>query len=208
MGLSTGCVSCRLFRSFSRHLPHPRTTWCLSVPPRSGLCATTQWALCHHVEGFVFFQPMVMALFPHHVGMVPEAAGYGAACLRRATRGSLRALRVAASVYLHSLPGPFDVGCCGSLRNAGEVHSDSSRREVGQVLGKGWGGGRQGGVLAQGLGIRLFAFGGAYWPLTTAHSDPLWAERVLVVSTEPLDDLSCLTTPEPAVLETGCCPCC
>ena len=35
-----------------------------------------------------------------------------------------------------------------------------------------WGGG--GGRLAQGLGIRLFAFGGAYWPFATAHSDPLW----------------------------------
>ena len=34
-----------------------------------------------------------------------------------------------------------------------------------------WGGGG----LAQGLGTRLFAFGGAYWPLATAHSDPLWA---------------------------------
>ena len=33
---------------------------------------------------------------------------------------------------------------------------------------------RGGGGLAQGLGIRLFAFGGAYWPLATAHSDPLW----------------------------------
>ena len=32
-----------------------------------------------------------------------------------------------------------------------------------------------GGGLAQGLGIRLFAFGGAYRPLATAHSDPLWA---------------------------------
>ena len=32
-----------------------------------------------------------------------------------------------------------------------------------------------GGGLAQGLGMRLFAFGGAYWPLATAHSDPLWA---------------------------------
>ena len=32
------------------------------------------------------------------------------------------------------------------------------------------------------------------------------SERVLVVSTEPLDDLSCLTTPGPAVPETGCCP--
>ena len=39
--------------------------------------------------------------------------------------------------------------------------------------------GRGGGGLAQGLGIRLFirlfAFGGACWPLATAHSDPLWA---------------------------------
>ena len=32
-------------------------------------------------------------------------------------------------------------------------------------------------------------------------------ERVLVVSTEPPDDLSCLTTPGSDVPETGCCPC-
>ena len=31
------------------------------------------------------------------------------------------------------------------------------------------------GALAQRLGIGLFAFGGAYWPLATAQSDPLWA---------------------------------
>ena len=95
--------------------------------------------------------------------------------------------------------------------------------------------------MAQGLSIRLFASGGAYWPLATAYPDPLWArtcfgcvngdvgggggawhkasvsdclplaapiglsplliltlcgpERVLVVSTEPPDDLSCWTTP-------------
>ena len=36
-----------------------------------------------------------------------------------------------------------------------------------------------GGGLAQGLGIRLFAFGGAYWPLATAHSDPLWVRTCL-----------------------------
>ena len=36
---------------------------------------------------------------------------------------------------------------------------------------------------------------------------PCGPERVLVVSTEPLDDLSCLTTPRSAVPETGCCPC-
>ena len=33
---------------------------------------------------------------------------------------------------------------------------------------------RGGRGVAKGLGIRLFAFGGAYWPLATAHSDPLW----------------------------------
>ena len=33
------------------------------------------------------------------------------------------------------------------------------------------------------------------------------SERVLVVSTKPLDDLSCLTTPGSAVPETGCCTC-
>ena len=37
-------------------------------------------------------------------------------------------------------------------------------------LDKGQGGG---GGLAQSLSIRLFAFGGAYWPLATVHSDPL-----------------------------------
>ena len=31
-----------------------------------------------------------------------------------------------------------------------------------------------GGGVAQGLSIRLFAFGGAHWPPATAHSDPLW----------------------------------
>ena len=30
------------------------------------------------------------------------------------------------------------------------------------------------GELAQGLGIRLVAFGGAYWPLAPEPSDPLW----------------------------------
>ena len=33
------------------------------------------------------------------------------------------------------------------------------------------------------------------------------SKRILVVSTEPLDDLSYLTTPGSAVLEMGCCPC-
>ena len=31
-----------------------------------------------------------------------------------------------------------------------------------------------GGRLARGHGFGLFAVGGAYWPLATAHSDPSW----------------------------------
>ena len=53
-----------------------------------------------------------------------------------------------------------------------------------------------GGGLTQGLGIRLFAFGAACWPLTTAHSDPLWVRTCFgCVNHEPLDGVSCLTTP-------------
>ena len=58
-----------------------------------------------------------------------------------------------------------------------------------------------------GLGIRLFAFGGAYWPLATAHSDPVGLNVFWSCHRSPLDDLSCLTTPRSAVPETGCCPC-
>ena len=47
-----------------------------------------------------------------------------------------------------------------------------------------------GGGLAQGLSIRLFAFGGAYWPLATAHSDPLWA-RTCFGCVNGAPDLSC-----------------
>ena len=85
------------------------------------------------------FQTMVTALFPRHVGMVPDTVGYGTACLGEATWGSLRAVSVAASMYLHGLPGPFDVGCRRSLRNAGEACSDSLRREGGQVWPCPWG---------------------------------------------------------------------
>ena len=52
------------------------------------------------------------------------------------------------------------------------------------------GGGGRGGGLARGHSVGLLAFGGAYWPLTLSRP-----ERVLVVSTEPPDDLSYLTTP-------------
>ena len=34
----------------------------------------------------------------------------------------------------------------------------------------------QRGGLARGHGVSLFAFGGAYWPLALAHSDPLWVQ--------------------------------
>ena len=52
------------------------------------------------------------------------------------------------------------------------------------------------------------------WPLAVPISLSLLLiltlcglQCVLVVPTEPLDDLSCLTTPGSAVPETGCCPC-
>ena len=60
-----------------------------------------------------------------------------------------------------------------------------------------------GGGLARGQGVGLFAFGGAYWPLALAHSDPLWDRTCFGVSTEPLDELSCLTTLGSPVPETG-----
>ena len=44
------------------------------------------------------------------------------------------------------------------------------------------------------FGVSWFAFGGAHWPLATAHATLCGSERVVVVSTEPPDDLSCLTT--------------
>ena len=54
---------------------------------------------------------------------------------------------------------------------------------------------RGGGGGARGLGISLFAFGVAHWPPALAHATLRGSERVLIVSTEPPDDLSCLTTP-------------
>ena len=51
---------------------------------------------------------------------------------------------------------------------SGLVTAAGAGRAIPRALG-------EGGGLAQGLGIRLLAFGGAYWPLATAHSDPLWA---------------------------------
>ena len=51
-----------------------------------------------------------------------------------------------------------------------------------------------GGGLAQGLGIRLFAFGGAIGLSPLLILTLCGPERGLVVSTEPPDDLSCWTT--------------
>ena len=60
-----------------------------------------------------------------------------------------------------------------------------------------------------GVGMRPWCWFACLWRrvlpvhiLTLCESD-----HVLVVSTEPLDDLSCLTTPGSAVPEMGCCPC-
>ena len=76
-------------------------------------------------------------------------------------------------------------------------------------------------ALSSGLGIGSLE-GGGWHKASVSDCLPLAApiglsplliltlcgsERVLVVSTEPLDDLSCLSTPGSAVPETGCCPC-
>ena len=81
-------------------------------------------------------------------------------------------------------PPGHSLDCLVGLE-AGEARGCHSHRR--------WG--RGGGGLAQGLGIRLFAFGGAHWPLATAHSDPLWVRTCFGWVNGALDDLSCLTTP-------------
>ena len=71
--------------------------------------------------------------------------------------------------WANLLAGVDCVTCCCSISITLTVcHLLLVTREGGEG-GWWWGG------LAQGLGIRLLAFGGAYWPLATAHSDPLWA---------------------------------
>ena len=60
-----------------------------------------------------------------------------------------------------SSEGCIRQGPCGAVRRQGSVQACAYMLQS------------KGGGVAQGLGIRLFAFGGAYWPLATAHSDPL-----------------------------------
>ena len=74
----------------------------------------------------------------------------------------------------HSLPF--------TKRRGGEtMHIRASKMFCKGALSEQEAGGRGGGATGawgggggQGLGSRWFAFGGAYWPLATAHSDPLW----------------------------------
>ena len=69
-----------------------------------------------------------------------------------------------------------------------------------------WGAG--GGGVARGHGVGLFP-SAAPIGLSPLHILTLsGSERVLAVSTEPLDDLSCLTTPGGRLSQRrGCCPC-
>ena len=84
------CVSCRLFRSLSRCSLHPAHYMLVPrnlVPPLSGLCNTTWWALCHHAGDFVPPLGGLCAttrwalchtrwtLFHHLVGFVPPRGG-------------------------------------------------------------------------------------------------------------------------------------
>ena len=103
-------------------------------------------------------------------------------------------------LFLGRCPGGWGLSPCGS---ASRCHSVRVDVEKGWAQ-KGWGGG--GGwhkasvsgclPLAAPIGLSPLLI------LTLCGS-----ERVLVVSMEPPDDLSCLTTPGSAVPETGCCPC-
>ena len=64
--------------------------------------------------------------------------------------------------------------------------------------------------VARGHSVGLFAVVVFAAPigLSPLHIPALCgSELVVVVSTEPPDDLSCWTTPGLAVPETGCCPC-
>ena len=65
-------------------------------------------------------------------------------------------------------------GLNGLAPKAPHKSAEGPEQNLVQYCDDGWVG-PGGGGLAQGLGIKLFAFGGAYWPLATAHSDPLWA---------------------------------
>ena len=60
--------------------------------------------------------------------------------------------------------------------------------------------------MARGHGVDLFAFSRRLLASRHCASRPSVGPSMgVVVSTEPRDDLSCLTTP--GVPETGCCPC-
>ena len=81
--------------------------------------------------------------------------------------------------FLNLLNALIQKSHCHILPNFGSGSPPGHKGSVSVGLGGGAsieplaGGG--GGGVAQGLGIGLYAFGGAYWPLATAHSDPLWA---------------------------------
>ena len=95
-------------------------------------------------------------------------------------------------------------GICWTYAFRSVVCIQHGIKEVLQVT-KRWIGGGGGGGLAMVLVCLPLA---APIGLSPLHIPTLCgSERVLVVSTEPLDDLSCLTTPGLAVPEAGCCLC-
>ena len=81
----------------------------------------------------------------------------------------------------------------GITKNGRKQHKLQKR----SLVGFRWGGG----------GVGTWCWFACLWRRLLA-STLCGSERVLVVSTEPLDDLSWLTTLGSAVPETGCCPCC
>ena len=64
-----------------------------------------------------------------------------------------------------AVPREGGAECWSAVRRKHSATQDPSRNAVFK---------KRGGGVARGHGFGLLAFGGAYWPLTTAHSDPLW----------------------------------
>ena len=79
-------------------------------------------------------QPLVTALVTHHVCMVPEAAGSGAACPGGATFRGLWGRRAELLLlFWCGFPGPCLRGCSWSECNADTARSVTLRRKGGRV---------------------------------------------------------------------------
>ena len=66
------------------------------------------------------------------------------------------------------------MGDAGGARAGGRAGRPHLNPVCGELVSSRGAGGVGG--LARGHGVGLRAFGGAFWPLAAAHSDPLWVQ--------------------------------